>query len=207
MHRTMIDTKSEAFQFILGAVLGDGDILKRQIRFRTRDKEFAEKFSENCSSLSLKHSLIKYTVRNKPYYIIRISSVLASAEFKNEIIELKITPTLFSSLMDADGTCFYNSRWHGICLYNTNKKMLKKVSNFLTKNLINHNLHKIKQKKYAKFFGKKAKRKKAFFILSTNQNKKNIVLLEKILKFTIKRKKANFKKIIKYYLKQSCSPF
>lgn len=218
MHQTFIDSRSGSFNFLLGSLLGDGDIEKYRARFRTRRLEYAKEFLRHCKIVNVKATCKTFKVRSKPYYTIHIYSKLFSFLAKRKIREGNFIDINFmNAFLDAEGTCvtqkirnyktkkriykIYNN--HNISLYNTNTELMEKISDFLLKQKINHSFKIYKLKPYATFFGKRCKRKKRFLSVIRIKNKKgNILKFAETFRFSIKSKQENLLKIRNYYLNQ-----
>ena len=85
MDRTHVDTKNPAFSFLLGAVMGGGDISRYRTRFWTSKNETAERFIKKCKTLKLTAKEQTRIMRKKKYRIICINSQLFSNTLKEEI--------------------------------------------------------------------------------------------------------------------------
>jgi hypothetical protein len=85
MDRTHVDTKNPAFSFLLGAIIGGGDISRYRTRFWTSRNKTAETFLKKCRILRMPTKEQTRLMRKKRYRIICINSQLISKTLKDEI--------------------------------------------------------------------------------------------------------------------------
>lgn len=134
--------------YLIGFVLGDGSVQNYMVEVFNRDVEL----QPNLNQIMKNYGTVTEDKRPNGLWRLRLSSVIIanlikknkktdqdtlSYIFKHE----KLARAFIAAFWDAEGTVRHQGNYYHIYLYNTNKRLMRKISNFLMNENIKFSTH------------------------------------------------------------------
>lgn len=180
-----LDFNSYAFQYIAGALYGDGCIAKRSLILSVKDMDFRDFFVKQSLSLGL--NIKAYPINNDGMF----SGIIYSKLFVEVMNRYNKTPVIdcafVNGFADAEGSV-ENSMMKSVRLFNGNEQLLNYICDFLESLDIHSYILEHKEKKPYNT---------TYALVITR--KENLVKFHSHFHFSIKRKQDRLDAIVKSY--------
>lgn len=187
--------KNKEYFYILGVLLGDGNILSNRIRIAVKDKDFiieCKNSLENCLNSKIIIKKIKNNGFKKSYlYYVNFNSIILSQIIQKDINNLKNLKdkakiiSFLEGIYDSEGCVSKDRKRIRLIMRDFSKNIIDLISLYLNYLKINYKIRKFDSKK------------KEWFIIDING--KEIIKFGKLINFSIEKKQQRLKEHLKNY--------